>query len=73
MAFDDMPQTTPEVVKEALDTFRKSEIKQIVKDAIREWLDEQATKFGRFSIRFIATAALGALAYFILTNQGWHK
>ena len=69
MAFDDMPQTTPEVVKEALDTFRKSEIKQIVKDAIREWLDEQATKFGRFSIRFIATAALGALAYFILINQ----
>ena len=64
---------SPEEIKEALGKLRKSEIKQIVKDAIREWLDEQATKFGRFSIRFIATAALGALAYFILINQGWHK
>ncbi len=70
---DSTSTTTPEVVKEALEVFRKSEMKQIVKDAIREWLDEQATKFGKWSIRFIAVFALGALTYFILTSQGWHK
>lgn len=67
------PETTTQVVKDALDSFRKAELKQIIKEAIREWLDEQATNFGKWSFRFIATAALGTLAYFILINQGWHK
>ena len=65
--------TSPEEVKEALAKFRKSELKAVVKEAIKEWLDEQATLIGRWSFRFILMAALGALTYFILTSQGWHK
>ncbi len=60
-------------VKEALHKFEKLELKLIVKEAIKEWLDEQAAIVGRWSIRFILLATLGALAYFILTSHGWHK
>lgn len=72
MSFGDIDN--PDEIKAALRDFKKSEIKAVVKSAIKEWLDEQAAKVGRWSIQFMAMAALGALAYFILTNQGWvHK
>ena len=71
MSYGDPMDT--KVVEDALQTFRRSELKSIVKDAIKEWLDEQATKFGKWSIRFVALSALGALSYFVLTSQGWHK
>lgn len=62
-----------EDVREALSRFRKTELKTVVKEAIKEWLDEQALTVGRWSIRFFFLASLGALTYFILTQQGWHK
>jgi hypothetical protein len=71
MSYGDPP--SPEEIKEALAKIRKSEMKAIVKDAIKEWLDEQAILIGRWSFRFIALSALGVLAYFVLTSQGWHK
>lgn len=64
---------TPEEIKEALSKLRKSEMKAVVKEAIKEWLDEQAMLIGKWSFRFILMSALGVLAYFILTSQGWHK
>ena len=52
----------------------KNELKIVVKAAIKEWLDEQTLKFGKWSLRWLALAALGALVYFILLAQGWsHK
>lgn len=65
--------STPEEIKEALGKLRKSEMKSVVKEAIKEWLDEQAMIIGKWSFRFILLSALGVLAYFILTSQGWHK
>lgn len=62
-----------EVVKEAIDQLQRREFKALVKEAIKEWLDEQTNKVGKWSIRFLSMAALGALAYFILTQHGWHK
>ena len=62
-----------EVVKEAIDQLQRREFKALVKEAIKEWLDEQTTKVGKWSIRFLTMLLLGALAYFILTQQGWHK
>ncbi len=64
---------SPDEIRLALQNFRKNEIKQVVKEAIKEWLDTQAIALGKWSFRFIGMAALGALAYFILTTNGWHK
>ena len=52
----------------------RHELKLIVKAAIKEWLDEQTLKFGKWSIRWLGMAAMGAVLYFILLAQGWtHK
>lgn len=60
--------------KRVLNQLSQNELKLTVKAAIKEWLDEQALKFGKWTLRWIALAALGALLYFILTMQGWtHK
>ena len=47
--------------------------KEVVKEAIREWLDEQFIKVGKWTIGGICSAGLAALTYWILTSQGWHK
>ena len=60
-------------IKSALSELRRAELKLVVKLAIKEWLDEQAAIVGKWSLRFLISAALAALAYFILTSQGWHK
>lgn len=57
--------------QKVLNELSKNELKIVVKVAIKEWLDEQTLKFGRWSLRWIAMAALGALLWFILTAQGW--
>jgi len=71
MAFGD--ENSPEELRLALQDFRKNEIKEVVREAIKEWLDQQATMLGKWSLRFILMAALGALTYFILTSNGWSK
>jgi hypothetical protein len=62
-----------EIIQEAIDQLKRREFKTLVKEAIKEWLDEQSVKVGRWSARFIGLSVLGALAYFVLTTQGWHK
>lgn len=47
--------------------------KRIVKEAIKEWLDEQVLTFGKWSLRVIFGVILGALTYFVLAMNGWHK
>lgn len=49
------------------------EMKRIVKEAIREWMDERFTMAGKWSVYGIVVAALGYLAMAILTSNGWHK
>lgn len=62
-----------EVVKEAIDQLQRREFKALVKEAIKEWLDEQTNKVGKWSLRIIVGLILAALVYFILTQHGWHK
>lgn len=63
-----------EAVQEiAMPRIGKDEQKQLIKEAIKEWCDEQFALFGKWSLRAIAAAALGAIGYFILTTQGWHR
>ena len=51
----------------------KDEIKQAFKEALKEWLDERAGDLGWLSLKTIGVAILGALFYWILTMEGWHK
>lgn len=48
-------------------------INDAAKQAIREFLDEKFSTFGKWSFGAIAALALAALTYFILSTHGWHK
>lgn len=50
-----------------------SQDKELIKEAISEWLDKQFATFGKWTLGGIASAAVAALGYFVLTSQGWHK
>jgi hypothetical protein len=45
--------------------------KDIVKEAIKEWLNEKVTEFGWFSIKTILYACVAAVGYLWLTSHGW--
>lgn len=47
--------------------------KKIVKEAIKEWLSEQVTEFGWWSLKRLGYAAFAGLVYLALKGQGWSK
>ena len=47
--------------------------KRVMKEAIKEWLDEQFTKVGKWTAASFVALLLVALAYLILWANGWHK
>jgi hypothetical protein len=49
------------------------ETKAALKEALKEWLDEKFATFGKWTFHAVGVAALGALTYFILTMNGWHR
>lgn len=49
------------------------EIKNALKEALKEWLDSKILDFGKWSLMAIASAALVALVYFMLTMNGFKK
>jgi hypothetical protein len=51
----------------------EEDTKEALKAALKEWLDEKFATFGRWSLTAISAASLTALAWFILTANGWHK
>jgi len=51
----------------------KNEIKNVIKESAREWLDEKFLQFGKWSAGAAAAATFYALLYFILTMYGWKK
>lgn len=50
----------------------KEEQKEIIKEALKEWLDEKWATVGKWTAKGIAATALSALAYWWLTTYGWH-
>lgn len=52
---------------------RDEAVKQALKEAIKEWLDEQFAMFGKWTLMGLASAGIAALGYLILTTSGWHK
>lgn len=75
MAHDD-PRSTDERLT-ALETEQQSPLhgvtKEAVKEALKEWLDEQFARVGRWTVHGIVAAALVALVYFILMHNGWRQ
>jgi len=53
--------------------FSREERKEIVKEAIKEWMDEQFARFGRWSLYTILAAAVAGVAYVTLFVHGWIK
>lgn len=47
--------------------------KQIIKDAINEWMDNKFSEFGKWSFYGFMAMCVGALGYLILYSNGWHK
>lgn len=60
-----------EEINQALADLRRREMKEVMREAIKEWLDEQAAKFGRWSLRFLVALLLSALLYGALIQAGW--
>lgn len=51
----------------------EDEMKRVMKDALKEWLDEKFSAFGKWSFGAVGAMALAALTYFILWINGWTK
>lgn len=49
----------------------RDERKQIVKDAIKEWLNDQVTQFAWWSFRWLLAAMIAGVAYIALHMKGW--
>lgn len=47
--------------------------KRVMKEAIKEWLDEQFTKVGKWTAASFVALLLATLVYLILWANGWHK
>ena len=45
--------------------------KDVVKEAIKEWLNEKVTQFGCFSLRTIGYALVAFLGYLWLSTHGF--
>ena len=61
-------------MEEDLDrSFKSEDGKRVIKEAIKEWVNEQFASFGRWSFYGLCAAALGGLVYFVLLSQGWRK
>lgn len=49
----------------------KDEQKEVVKQAIQEWLDGQFAKFGRYSLVAVVSALMAAIFYLYLAAHGF--
>lgn len=65
-----MPSENEEI-HAALSEIRRREMREVVRAAIKEWLDEQAATFGRWSLRFAIALILSAILYGALVQGGW--
>lgn len=47
--------------------------KKLIKEAIKEWLDDTYADFGRWTFRGLLVAAFAGAVYLALKGQGWNK
>lgn len=51
----------------------KGATKEVVKEALKEWLDEKFATFGKWTLRGIAAMLLAGTVFLFMTSNGWHK
>jgi hypothetical protein len=51
----------------------RSEQKELIKEAITEWLDGKFTTFGYWVAGALLAAAFAGVVYLALIGQGWKK
>jgi hypothetical protein len=51
-----------------LDDMQKEEQKSLIKEAFKEWLDEKAAQFGKWTFKYVSTAIVGAMLYYLVSN-----
>lgn len=51
----------------------EEETKRVIKEAMREWLDEKYSAFGKWTLHGVLAASLAGLVVIIFWSQGWHK
>lgn len=49
----------------------KEEQKAVLKEALREWMDEKFASLGKWTLGTLASLTLAAIVYFILWANGW--
>lgn len=47
--------------------------KDIIKEAIREWMDDKYAVVGKWTVGTVGVLLTGALIYLTLIVNGWHK
>lgn len=66
-------QNEDEFMVDGYPTPSEEEMKRVLKQALREWLDEKFASFGRWSFYGIMAAALFGLAYLAFVGWGFHR
>lgn len=51
----------------------KEETKAVFKAAIKEWMDEQFSTFGKWTASGLVAMAFGGAVWLGLVAAGWHK
>lgn len=49
------------------------QMKEIVKEAIKEWMDERFSAFGKWTIATAGVVLFGWAIYGLLLLNGWHR
>lgn len=47
--------------------------KEVLKEALKEWMDEKYAILGKWTAATMGVAILGAMVYLILWSDGWRK
>lgn len=48
-----------------------SEQKELIKQAIKEWMDEKYAEIGRWTVRVLLTTTLSALLFYYIQTKGF--
>jgi hypothetical protein len=60
-------------LEEARRAAREAITKDVVKQALKEWLDQRYMEVGRWTVSAFFLAVFAGLIYLALVAEGWHK
>jgi len=50
----------------------ETELKQAIKEALKEWMDTKYQEFGKWTVRTLLSVAFFGLMYLFFSTNGWH-